>query len=159
VAYLNVRHHSSAMNLFGSIACLLVGAMLLTYAAIHFARFASCRRFPVAGGQVLTKTIVATSGSPGFGGGYVPKISYSYTVATKRYTAYEIYSICGSSLATEAKAEQFCSELIAEPFKVFFNPAKPTDAFLRNGPPVAIILPLCIGVIFTIYGVVLLCHT
>ena len=143
------------MNLV-SIACLPVGALTLTYAIIHSVRYIRCRRFPVADGQLLTKSVVAASGGDGMGGGYVPKISYSYSVAAKRYTSSDIYSICGSSVATETKAEQFCRELIASPFVVYYNPAKPTDAFLRNGPPVAIVLPLCIGAIFTIYGVIYL---
>ena len=90
------------------------------------------------------------------GGGYVPKITYSYSVATKRCTSSDIYSICGSAFAAEDEALQFCRDLKAKPFTVYYNPINPGDAFLRNGPAVAIVLPLSLGTIFTIDGIYLI---
>jgi hypothetical protein len=132
-----------------------VGALLLTYATIHSVRYFRCRRFPATDGEVVSKRIAnVASGESGIT--FAPVISYSYTVAGTRFVSDRLYSICGSSVAKLTEAEQLLGELVAKPFVVHYNPTKPDDAYLRNGPPVAIVLPLCIGLIFTIYGIVYL---
>ena len=144
------------MHTIAPILCYLVGAMALTYGIIHFARFIRCRRFPSAAGQLLSKGVAKSRATDTSGSGptYLAAISYSYSVGDTHFKSSQVFSICSCSHFSRVSAQKFCDRLAAQsPLAVFYDPARPSVAFLQNGPLVAIMLPLLLGIVFIIAGV------
>ena len=126
----------------------------------YLVRFIRYRHFPSVPGKLLASTVTEAlvADSEGNGRTYLAVISYSYSVDGQRFTSSNVFSLSGSGSyghISRGLAQRLCDELAAQrPLPVFYDPARPDVAFLRNGPlPLAVILPVSIGIIFVVIGV------
>ena len=134
-------------------ACFLAAAIALSLGIIFSTRLSRYRRFPVVDGQLISLAVSAVRVQHN-GTSYVPIISYRYTVGAAHFTSSRVYSLGSCGFAMRASAQKFCDELASKPsLAVYYNPADPSFAFLRNGPyMVSMLLPVLVGGIFIIGG-------
>ena len=140
------------------IVCDLAGAIALSLGIIFGIRLNRYHRFPVVDGRLLSSSVsaVRTQDNEGhIGMTYIPIISYSYAVGAASLTSSRVYSLSSYGHVSRASAQKFCDQLASKPsLTVYYNPAEPSFAFLRNGPcMVAIIIPILVGGMFIIVGV------
>ena len=139
----------------------LAGAIGLTMGIIFWIRLIRYGRFPVVDGKLISSAVskVRTQDSHGIGYQYLPIISYSYAVGAVSFTSSQVYSLSSSyGSASQSSAQKCCDQLTSKPsLKVYYNPAEPSFAFLRNGPRILpVFLPILVGSVFIIIG--LLCN-
>jgi hypothetical protein len=141
------------------IFCLLIGAIGLNMGISFWIRLIRYGRFPVVDGQLISSAVseVRIRAFRGTGYTYFPIISYSYAVGATRFTSSQVYSISPYGHASRGSAQKLCDLLASKPsLIVYYNPAEPSFAFLRNGPGMlSVLLPILVGSVFIIVG--LLC--
>jgi hypothetical protein len=148
------------MHTMPQILCLFAGAIALSLGIIFGSRLIRYRRFPAIDGQLISAAVsaVRTQDHNGVGMSYIPVVAYSYSVGAAHFTSSRVYSLddkqnrCGHAL--RASAQKFCDALASKPsLTVYYNPADPSFAFLRNGPcMVSILIPFLVGGVFIIVG-------
>jgi hypothetical protein len=132
-----------------------LGGIIFACGVSYWIRFIRRRSFPIVEGQLISHGVALF----GFEGqvGYRPVVSFRYTVGGIDYTSSRVFSVCPYGWPSKVKAEQYCSQLAVKPFAVHYNSARPSDAYLINGPFFPITMMLGVGgifiVIFFIYGV------
>jgi len=138
----------------------LAGAIGLIMGITFWIRLIRYSRFPVVNGKLISSVVSkVTTGNRGNGFSYIPIISYSYAVGAVSFTSSRVYSLSSDyGFASQSSAQKCCDQLASKPsLKVYYNPAEPSFAFLRNGPGIlSVLLPLLIGTVFIIVG--LLCN-
>ena len=139
------------------IVCLLAGAIGLSMGITFWIRLIRYSRFPVVDGQLISSAVSKVrTGNDGIGYSYIPIISYSYAVGAASFTSSQVYSLSSSyGYASQSSAQKCCDQLASKPsLPVYYNPAEPSFAFLRNGPGIlSVLLPLLVGSVFIIVGV------
>ena len=148
------------MHTIPQILCLFAGAIALSLGIIFGTRLNRYRRFPAIDGQLISAAVsaVRTQDQAGVGMTYIPVVSYSYSVGAAHFTSSRVYSLddkqnrCGR--ASRASAQKFCDTLASKPaLTVYYNPADPSFAFLRNGPcMVSLLIPFLVGGAFIFVG-------
>jgi len=144
------------MHTTPQILCFFAGAISLGLGIIFWTRLNRYRRFPAIDGQLISAAVsaVRTQDQNGIGMTYIPVVSYSYAVGAAHFTSSRVYSLSSYGHASRASAQKFCDELASKPsLTVYYNPADPSFAFLRNGPlMVSLLIPFFVGSAFIIVG-------
>lgn len=133
---------------------LALGALLAGGGYVQKAR--AMRDFRSTRGTVLTRAVVpvpggdTTEGRYGRGGGYMPGVTYRYTVDGVERTGSRVaYAYRGlkKALAEEALAA------IPDEVEVWYDPARPEDAYLERHTPGVGWALIGLGVVLGIAGV------
>ena len=117
--------------------------------------------WPSSEGKIISSEVESkTSSTRGVGHGYstsyFANIAYEYSVGGKKYTYKRIsYGDYGSSdrVRTERIINSYSKD---EMVRVYYNPADPSESVLERGASLPTYIPLGIGIIFSLSGVMLL---
>ena len=131
----------------------LFGGIILAWRLLVFARF------PTIEGTLLGSEVVCDYSLENRVGRLAVK--FSYTVNGVLYISERAFSLCNSysyRLATPLVSRRNHPEDIGKRLLVHYNPEQPEFAFLRNGPAVAVLLPIFVGLFFSLYGIYSMRH-
>jgi hypothetical protein len=123
----------------------LGGATASVFSAVFLRRYLRYRNFPTVSGVLLRSEVTSTYSE---GQSFWPRASYGYEVAGFTFESDRIFSLCPVG-ASRSWAVEFVGRLRRAPeLKVYYDPARPGFAFLRNGPASMIFFTASFGLLF-----------
>lgn len=138
------------MSRLTRVGFLIIAPMCLVWGLTSLYRFLRFTRFPQTDGRITSTGISLETSQHS----YSEELSYSYSVHGSDFSSSRVYSICSLGHSSPESAKRSIERLATAPSLIVrYDPSKPSFSFLRNGPMIAIILPLLLGAFFTVYAI------
>jgi hypothetical protein len=141
-----------------------IGAIPISIGIHLFRKFRRYSEFPITEGLIVKQEIITfTDYTNARHLGYIPQLSFSYIVDGRKFTNNKLHSLARSTLikfSSRRKAEQVVEGFsVNNTTRVYYDPANPDFAFIRNGPLLQIYGPLTMGIVFCAFGLFYYLHT
>lgn len=129
-----------------------LGGMFAVGTAGQMLEGARARGWPEAQGSVLSSTVVTHTGKKGRKT-YRAEVAYDYAIDRRRYTGnrVDVSDVTSAKEEAQAVAAEYS---VGAPVRVRFNPEEPSKSVLRPGVPGELWVPLGIGTLFAVVGLV-----